>query len=344
MSHSISTTPSTDKDIAYNLRDTMPKFTDFTVGAEIETFMPQALINSSGVTVGGYHRGIDAPDSFPKYNGEIITSDKWNLQHDGSIYTRAANKKGVEVVSPPMKGDQGLKSIHDMMKFLSDNGCSVNRSTGLHIHIGLQSVTKKAKADDVVAFLAQLNKYVFNMQYGLYAQTGTNRDAGRWCAPISRNDRSISRLITADNKPKGQKTLEDFANVTGNATRYKGINITNLRRGLDAPTSTIEFRFPAGTLNFDKVMMHIISIGFLIRLAWKNRHVKRDSMTWELNKPYHRDPINKGVKTFKALESKIRKSKAGRLMFVDSAMCKAFADQAFTKGNEMAIKYDNRNR
>lgn len=338
----ISTTPTTEKDIAYNLRDTMPKISQMTFGVEIECFMPQSLIDSSGVNVGGYHRGIDAPSNFPTYNGEVITTNKWNLQRDSSIYTRAANKRGVEVVSPPMKGDSGLKAVYDMMKFLSDNDCSVNRSTGLHIHVGLQSVTKKAKADDVVAFLAQLNKYVFNMQYGLYAQTGTNRDAGRWCAPIRRSDSSIASLITAENKPKGQKTLADFANVTGNATRYKGINITNLNRGMDAPTSTIEFRFPAGTLNFDKVMCHILSIGFLIRLAWKNRHVKRDAMTWQLNKPYHRDENNKGVKTYKALISKITKSKAGRLMFVDSAMCKAFADQAIAKGAEMAVKYDNR--
>jgi len=88
-------------------------------------------------------RGCDAYDkigSNRKFGIELETSDcdgyqdwaqgyKWGAKSDGSI-------SGMEFVSPPLRGNDGLKSIFDLVGKLEQNA-DVNDDCGFHLHIDL---------------------------------------------------------------------------------------------------------------------------------------------------------------------------------------------------------------
>jgi hypothetical protein len=47
---------------------------------------------------------------------------------------------GYEIVSPVLRGEQGLGELAKVCQILTDLGCQVNRSCGLHVHIGADAL------------------------------------------------------------------------------------------------------------------------------------------------------------------------------------------------------------
>ena len=72
-----------------------PKAADATFGIEIECLLPRG-----SVRVGGYHAGIELGGRFPA---------GWNAQRDGSLRTTLRGYEGVEIVSPVLRGRDGLE-------------------------------------------------------------------------------------------------------------------------------------------------------------------------------------------------------------------------------------------
>lgn len=57
----------------------------------------------------------------------------WKIVTDGSICENRGTC-GFELVSPPLRGAEGLEEIRKVCKALRQIGCTVNRSCGLHVH------------------------------------------------------------------------------------------------------------------------------------------------------------------------------------------------------------------
>src|SRR4051794_5582390 len=94
---------------------------DLTFGVEFEVTVPVSAM----VAVGGYHRGLPV-QGLPA---------GWNAQADASI--QAGNGfRGVEIVSPVLKGIDGMRQIQAVCDWLRLIGARVNRSTGFHVHVG----------------------------------------------------------------------------------------------------------------------------------------------------------------------------------------------------------------
>jgi hypothetical protein len=194
----------------------------------------------------------------------------------------------------------------------------------------------------VVAFLAQLNKVVLNFQDGLYAQTGARRDRNDYCKRHVKNENLMSVAKDIANKPKGSKDRNDYCRIWDMAERYRCVNLRNLHRGMNAPTATLEFRFPAGTLNKDKILMHLASIIFICRLAWKTRHTKADSVSWDLNKGYQKQASKAGVRTLRVLLRKMNSSRQGKYLKAESIMFRNHWDSMQETAMHMAKQYDRK--
>ena len=112
------------------------------------------------------------------------------------------------------------------------------------------------------------------------------------------------------------------------------------------PTATLEFRCFAGTLNFDKVLMHIRSVVFLCRLAWKTRHTNHGDggFTWELDKPMHRVKGKAGVASLEVLLKKMNKEcNWGQPDILGESRVMSDHKEAMEAiARKMAIKYDAR--
>lgn len=187
---------------------------ELTFGVEIETSMPRGV-----VSVGGYHQGTQVPE----------LPAGWNAQRDGSIRSGCGHQ-GCEIVSPVLKGADGLRQVLVVLGWLQSVGARVNRSTGLHVHVGWEG---DAEALDRLAHV------VSNNEKALYASTGTkSRETGTYCRPIQGS----------------QEYQEVFVNkvVRSIYNRYHGLNLTNLQT-----KRTVEFRVFAGSLNASKVIGYI---------------------------------------------------------------------------------------
>ena len=325
---------------------------NFTFGAEFEALLPRLESTSDNADVrntyvNGYHSRNRSPtDWLPRYVGGSedgrISYGSTHCESDSSVRTSRHGFTGVEFVTPPVKGALGVKYICDVADKLREEGCRVNATCGLHLHVGLKGIVGNAKVDDVVAFLAQLNKLVLNFQDGLYAQTGTRRDRNNYCRRHNENENLMAVAKTVGDKSKGSKDQNDYTRLWDYAERYRCLNLRNLSRGMGNGKATLEFRFPAGTLNTDKIAMHLATIVFLCRLAWKTRHTKADSVTWNLNKGYHKNASKAGVRTLKVLLRKMNSAKQGKYLKYESTVFADKWDSMQETALRMAEKYDNR--
>lgn len=225
---------------------------EMTFGIEIETCLPCGLVR-----VGGYHCGAAIPG--------LPTG--WNAQRDCSIRPDTADMMGVEVVSPVLKGADGLRQILAVCAWLKNSGAKVNESTGFHVHIGW--------AGDAEA-LKRLVHIVSNYERALFASTGTDkRERSRFCQGV-RENHCYQRSFAAKNGC-GQR---------GVASRYHVLNITNVGLGR---TSTVEFRVFSGTTNVVKILSYVRLCLALVEKALRlKKHPK-----WVAKTPVETSPIHR---------------------------------------------------
>jgi hypothetical protein len=205
-----------------------------TFGVEIECVIPIAV----SIAVGGYHHGIQVP--------ELPTG--WNAQSDSSVCARSRYRP-VEIVSPILKGAEGIAQVVTVIKWLRAVGAKVNYSCGFHVHVGWT-------ADD--AALGRLVHLVSANETGLYASSGSRgRERGGYCQPIRNDNEFVKRFV---NKVAPERCY---------ITRYKSLNITNVRT---ANKRTVEVRVFSGTLNVIKAVAYIrLSLGMVHKAVTSKR-------------------------------------------------------------------------
>jgi hypothetical protein len=224
---------------------------DMTFGIEFEVVLPSSV----RIAVGGYHAGQQV--------AELPIG--WNAQRDGSI-RYGAGEQGVEIVSPILKGQDGLNQILTVLNWLHSKGAKVNSSTGLHIHVGVdrQDAVNLTK---IVVCVAQYEK-------ALYASTGTKaRENSTWCRSIQNDSQYIARFRDGD-----------ADNVC--FERYRSLNVTNV---LGRGKPTIEFRVFAGSLNATKVITYArMCLGLVERATTLTRKTK-----WTAKRPVETSPLHR---------------------------------------------------
>ena len=95
-----------------------------TFGAEIECY----ALGFSGCETSLRRAGLQAEQEGYNHN----TRGWWKITSDSSI----SGARGAEVVSPVLRGDDGLREMRTAMTALRESGARVNASCGGHIHIG----------------------------------------------------------------------------------------------------------------------------------------------------------------------------------------------------------------
>jgi len=208
---------------------------EMTYGVELEVFVPATV----QIQVGGYHNGMQVAG--------LPTG--WNAQGDCSIQADPGYR-GVEIVSPVLRGADGLKQIQKVCCWLSSIGAKVNRSTGCHVHVGF------AGNDTDLAVLTGLVAY---HETALFAVTGSKaRMSSRYCKPIR---------TSTEHQGVANKTLN------GTRDRYHTLNLNNLTTCGRAPT--VEFRMFAGTCNALKVIGYVRMCLALVEKAHEMRRLPK---------------------------------------------------------------------
>jgi hypothetical protein len=224
--------------------------TTLTYGVELETTIPTVNMQANGWTVGSYTHGAAIPN-------HAFDGHSWLAKSDGSIRAHYPHT-GCEVVSPILRGVEGLRNVKEMTDKLKSMGAKVNASCGFHVHVGWSGNAKQLRR--LVCLVAQHEK-------ALFAATGTTRREG------NQYTRSIKQAL----KPlETMRNMNALQIVAAHQARFHVLNLHNLAIG----KPTVEFRVFAGTINFTKIAAYVALCLGLVQRALDGREIPK----WDYTK------------------------------------------------------------
>jgi len=151
----------------------------------------------------------------------------WSVKSDLSVH--GGSGYGLELVSPPLRGEDGIDSVRRACRWLRENGASVNSSCGLHVHheardLGAPGIARVARI--YTDHQELLNWLVSPSRRG--GASGTT-----FAQPMARRDIEF--------------TESHLPSLVAH-TRYLAVNVNSYGRH-----GTVELRQHQGTLNTQKV-------------------------------------------------------------------------------------------
>ena len=204
-----------------------------TFGVEIE-FVSKDNANrlvvelmSRGLKVQKVPYGCSVPSGHWK-----VTTDS-SVEPNGSQIRRGYCGRGLELVSPILKGQEGIEALRLACEALEASESEVNASAGLHVHHGTDDLTVEN----------------FKNVHRIYSRFEGTFDSMMPNSRRRNNKHLIKSLRGLDYyKPAFARaeSIDQFLNV--NEDRYYKLNFQSYRTH-----STIEFRHHSGTVEFAKI-------------------------------------------------------------------------------------------
>ena len=230
----------------------MAVFTDRTFGVEMEVIFAGSRRDLANAINAEFNsQGISATAYDATYTHADNADNIWKVVYDGSV------QAGSEVVSPILHGESGFEQIRAVCKALNEIGCTVNRTTGMHVHHGMDGLSPKQVGQvfgTYAAFQQLLN----------FAVSPSRRNAGY--------ARTVPTAVTNDGDDKwddvntmGQALRK--LNATKGSTRYSAVNHDSFNPRSPQNHGTIEFRQHQGTINADKVITWVLITQAIIENA-----------------------------------------------------------------------------
>lgn len=169
--------------------------------------------------------GINA--SYYGYSHEIVS--EWKIVTDASVSPRGTGRgTGLELVSPILKGEEGLADLAKALDALHQAGAKVNTTCGLHVHVDTAGMNGMQRKNF-------FNSYTRNQGVMDRLVSKSRRNNTAYCRPY--NDHNID----------GFGSAIESGNVGTN--RYYTVNIVSYSK-----YGTIEFRQHQGTLSGKKAV------------------------------------------------------------------------------------------
>ncbi len=213
----------------------------FTFGVEIECLVAANLMRESAMRNA-------MPFQYEGYN-HVDNNHYYKFVSDSSI--RGENP--IECVSPVLTGKAGMKSLENCCKALNEAGAQVNRSTGLHVHIGAQNLSDEAYVN-VFKNYQKLERVI-----DTFMANSRRANNSQWCRTLQGKD--FSWCTTKS---------DIYDEMNGN--RYFKVNACSYARH-----QTIEFRQHQGSTDFEKISNWVNFCAKLV--AWSKKNVLSSEVT-----------------------------------------------------------------
>lgn len=218
-------------------RESQPRFT-FTFGVEIECIMPRERFENIATATGVNYQ-------FERYN-HTDNREYFKFTTDGSL-SRTSGREGdpIECVSPILDGNKaGFDKLQACCGALNEAGAYVNRSTGLHVHIGASQLNGKQ-------YVNVFKNYKM-LQNVISSFLAPSRRNAYYCMPISNHNFSWCE--------NASDVLSEMDN-----DRYHSVNPMAF-----GAHGTIEFRQHQGTTNFTKIKNWVNFCAKLVAYSMNN--------------------------------------------------------------------------
>lgn len=202
------------------------KAQELTFGIEVECFVPRGCMR-----VGPRHAGIEIGGEWPA---------GWKAESDGSLNSAMPGYMPVEIVSPILKGADGIAHIRKVGEILARLDARVNTTCGFHVHVG----AKSAAGDNYQAVANWVRRFLLlaaHHEMALYGAGGTRRRVnGQYCASLRQGRWSQKKECLK----KRDLTVEELRLQTSGIDRYQLVNVQNLF----GTKGTLEVRCFSGTM------------------------------------------------------------------------------------------------
>lgn len=213
----------------------------FTFGVEIECLVASSVMRECATRNA-------MPFQYEGYN-QTDNNHYYKFVSDSSI--RGENP--IECVSPVLTGREGMKSLENCCKALNEAGAQVNRSTGLHVHIGAQNLSDETYVN-VFKNYQKLERVI-----DTFMANSRRANNSQWCRTLQGKD--FSWCTTKS---------DIYDEMNGN--RYFKVNACSYARH-----QTIEFRQHQGSTDFEKISNWVNFCAKLV--AWSKKNVLSSEVT-----------------------------------------------------------------
>lgn len=224
-----------------NATETNAMLNDRKFGIEIECLLPRGETQS---TLASAIAAAGVPCFNAGYTHARSTS--WKIVSDASL---RGTGTGMEIVSPPMQGEDALRQIVVVSRVLNEKGATVNRSCGLHVHVEANGMPIGAMRKLAAIYIENENIIDSFMPMSRRASNNT------YCGSLSRaNWGSLAQARNA----------AEIAQAIAHGNRFVKLNYSAfLRHG------TVEFRHHSGTVDADKIIKWLMACLRLVATAIK---------------------------------------------------------------------------
>ncbi len=255
---------------------------EVTFGVEIECYLKNEVVHRLGINVGEYHHPLPLPFPFPSF---------WEVAQDASLKLKEDDPRRythvpMEIISPPLKGLDGLRMVERVCDILEENRAMFLETCGIHVHVGMRSILgEQSENFEVVAeWVRRLLHLCAKHETALYALTGTHTRIKNPFADSVKalwEDKATGRLTwkrLRDSYPErgfGYTYEEREERMkTWRQHRYRLLNLANLFES----KATVEFRCFSGTSTGVKVVGYILAaLGLSVKAAENTSAVKWDA-------------------------------------------------------------------
>ena len=229
-----------------------------TFGMEFECGLMPHRIAEEGWRIDPYHTSNSTP--VPDFPG-------WKCESDSSLH-HIPGRAMCEVISPVLRGEDGVTEIKRMLTKLRSMGGKVNRSCGLHTNVGWLGNVSRLKR--LITTVARFEKALFSLAGSTARERNgysrTLKEVGSW-----------AHRLVFDTHGR-VRTMRDIRNHT--LDRGSVLNVRHVTDRLDR--RRVEFRVFAGTLKTRKVLTFLFIALGLVEYAMSSKSKRPD---WDLIKP-----------------------------------------------------------
>lgn len=204
----------------------------FTFGVEIECLIPVAARN--GLRAKIQAAGLLCTDP-GRYHSGTAPRGSWKIEADGSLRADMGYAT-CELVSPVLtEGTEGFEQVEKLCRVLGDVNATVNRSCGLHVHVGIANTPIKA-----VKKLAELYAK-HEVLIDQLIPPSRRGNLNHYCASVATRV-NMTQLERAN-------TVRDISMALTGDARHSKLNLSSYWR-----YSTVEFRHHSGTVDASKII------------------------------------------------------------------------------------------
>lgn len=181
----------------------------------------------------------------------------WKVTSDGSIRANGGGYVGfdmdVELVSPILSGQEGLREVARVAEIVSAAGAQVNRTCGFHVHLGANDLSGEV-------FLNLVKRYALHEDaIDAFMPESRRGNANEYCRSVQRllrltegHRQGVSMDQVAQNFDGGRTARGEYLGYDSGGRYFKLNLCAFLAHG------TVEFRHHGGTVNPEKIVNWII--------------------------------------------------------------------------------------